>query len=123
MADSTDSVLEQQAGVDDPTGRLAAYLARTQTPLDILALLTLWIVIVPPGDFGSASNVAILFRLALSGVYAVDITVRAAVPVRSASVGWQESQRERHRPPLGSRRNRELGMEVPRARPQHAADG
>jgi hypothetical protein len=38
---------------EDPSGRLASYLARTQTPLDLLALLTLWIVVVPQSDFGS----------------------------------------------------------------------
>jgi voltage-gated potassium channel len=82
MADSTDSVLDQQAGVDDPTGRLAIYLARTQTPLDILAILTLWIVIVPPGDFGPHKNVALAIRVCLSGVYALDITMRTMLARR-----------------------------------------
>ena len=81
MADSTDSGLEQQA-VDDPTGRLAAYLARTQTPLDILALLTLWIVIVPPGDFGPHRSAALAIRVCLSGVYALDISMRTMLARR-----------------------------------------
>ena len=38
--------------VDDPGGRLAAFEARTEIPLDLLALLTLWLVVVPPWDFG-----------------------------------------------------------------------
>src|SRR5215470_11557763 len=33
---------------DDPTGRLAAYQAEAQTPLDLLALVTLWLTVVPP---------------------------------------------------------------------------
>jgi hypothetical protein len=37
MADSTESALDPPAMQDDPTGRLATYLIRTQTPLDILA--------------------------------------------------------------------------------------
>ena len=82
MADSTESELEPQAGVDDPTGRLATYLARTQTPLDILALLTLWVVIVPPGDFGSHQSAALAVRVGLSGVYALDITIRTVLARR-----------------------------------------
>jgi voltage-gated potassium channel len=62
---------------DDPLGRLAAYQSRTQTPLDILALLTLWIVVVPPGDFGSWSTEAVAARVTLSAVYAVDLYIRA----------------------------------------------
>jgi voltage-gated potassium channel len=65
---------------DDPSGRLAAYLARTQTPLDLLALLTLWIVVVPPGDFGAdAWAAALTVRIALSAVYAVDMAIRTAL--------------------------------------------
>jgi voltage-gated potassium channel len=70
------------ADLDDPSGRLRAYLARTQTPLDLLALLTLWIVVVPPGDFGTAdhaSTIALLVRVALSVVYGIDITIRATL--------------------------------------------
>jgi voltage-gated potassium channel len=77
MADSTESALDPLATQDDPTGRLATYLVRTQTPLDILALLTLWIVIVPPGDFGSDTSTAFAIRFGLSAVYAVDIAVRS----------------------------------------------
>jgi voltage-gated potassium channel len=76
MSDSSQPAYDWQAGRDDPSGRLADYVARTQTPLDLLALLTLWLVVVPPGDFGSASTEAVVARLILSGVYAVDIAVR-----------------------------------------------
>ncbi len=77
MAHTADNAPEPQVGGDDPGGRLAAYLARTQTPLDLLALLTLWIVIVPPGDFGSdARTAAVTVRLCLSAVYAVDMAIR-----------------------------------------------
>jgi voltage-gated potassium channel len=72
----------------DPSGRLAAYEARTQTPLDLLAVLTLWLVVVPPWDFGH--NVEGLWggiRIALSVVYGVDLAIRgilAGRPVRYA---------------------------------------
>src|SRR5262249_39162843 len=65
------------AGRDDPGGRLAAYEERTQTPLDLLALATLWIVVVPATDFSTAHDVRAAV-LAVQGlirlVYAIDIT-------------------------------------------------
>ena len=73
-------------GTDDPYGRLAAYEARTQTPLDLVALLTLWIVLVPPWDFDSES-VWWTVRLALSIVYGIDLAIRGVLvgrPVRYA---------------------------------------
>jgi voltage-gated potassium channel len=83
MTDLATSELDQTSA-DDLTGPLAAYLARTQTPLDVLALATLWIVTIPPGDFGAgaARTAALLLRLGLSAVYAVDITVRARLAPR-----------------------------------------
>jgi voltage-gated potassium channel len=72
----------------DPSGRLAAYEARTQTPLDLLAVLTLWLVVVPPWDFGH--NVEGLWegiRVALSVVYGIDLAIRGILarrPVRYA---------------------------------------
>ena len=33
---------------DDPSGRLVAYEARAQTPLDLLALMALWLTVVSP---------------------------------------------------------------------------
>jgi voltage-gated potassium channel len=83
MADTPDPAVSASTEADDATGRLASYLARTQTPLDILALLTLWIVIIPPWDFGHDSRVAaFVVRLGLSVVYAIDMTIRAALAPR-----------------------------------------
>ena len=81
MSDLASSEWDQTA-VEDPTGRLAAYLSRTQTPLDVLALLTLWVVVIPPGDFGIGRTAAFAVRLSLSAVYAVDITIRARLAQR-----------------------------------------
>ncbi len=72
-------------GVDDPSGRLAAYMARTQTTLDLLALATLWIVVVPPGDFGAkyhASTIALIVRIGVSIVYGVDMAIRSTLAER-----------------------------------------
>jgi voltage-gated potassium channel len=63
--------------VDDPTGRLAAYEARTRVPLDLLALVTLWLVVVPPWYFGH-DVVVYAFRFCLSLIYAVDLGIRSA---------------------------------------------
>jgi hypothetical protein len=38
--------------MNDP-GRLAEYEARTREPLDLLALATLWLVVVPCGTTGT----------------------------------------------------------------------
>ena len=66
----------------DP-GRLARYEASTRQPLDLLALGTLWLVVVPPGDFGhNVTGIVLAFRLALSAVYAIDITIRSALAPR-----------------------------------------
>jgi voltage-gated potassium channel len=73
------------ADADDPSGRLAAYLARTQTALDLLALATLWIVVVPPSDFGAAhhaSTIALTVRVGLSVVYGIDMTIRSVLARR-----------------------------------------
>jgi voltage-gated potassium channel len=82
MTDATDRATDRPADPDDQTGRLTAYMARTQTPLDILALLTLWIVVVPPGDFGRASRWAFAMRVALSAIYGIDLTIRASLARR-----------------------------------------
>jgi voltage-gated potassium channel len=72
-----------EADLDDPTGRLASYLAWTQTPLDILALVTLWLVVVPPWDFGPrASTVVWVARTGLSVLYGIDFTIRASLARR-----------------------------------------
>ena len=67
---------------NDP-GRLAEYQARTRNPLDLLALSTLWLVVVPPGDFGHrVTYIVVAFRVALSAVYAIDIAIRSALAPR-----------------------------------------
>ena len=71
--------------MDDPDGRLAAYVARTQTALDLLALATLWIVVVPPGDFGTAYDARTLawtVRVAVSVIYGIDMTIRSLLARR-----------------------------------------
>jgi len=79
---------DRDSDVDDPGGRLAAYEARTQTPLDLLALLTLWIVLVPPWDFGhNVQGAWWTVRIALSVVYGIDLAIRGVLagrPVRYA---------------------------------------
>ena len=64
---------------------MAAYVARTQTPLDLLALATLWIVVVPPGDFGTSHDVravVVTIQAAVRVVYGIDITIRSALARR-----------------------------------------
>jgi len=68
--------------VNDP-GRLAHYEARTRQPLDLLALATLWLVVVPPGDFGhDMTSIVWAFRAALSAVYGADIAIRSSLAPR-----------------------------------------
>lgn len=74
-------------GVDDPGGRLAAYRARTEAPLDLLALATLWFVVVPPWYFYHVQGLWWAFRIALSVVYGIDLAFRGVLaghPVRYA---------------------------------------
>jgi voltage-gated potassium channel len=63
--------------------RLGEYEARTRDPLDLLALATLWLVVVPRGDFGpGAMYIALAFRVALSAVFGIDIAIRSALAPR-----------------------------------------
>src|SRR6516164_8987304 len=77
--------MAQRPDQDDPSGRLAAYEERTQTPLDLLALATLWIVVVPPTDFSTAHDVRAIV-LAVQGairvVYGMDIAIRSYLAKR-----------------------------------------
>ena len=83
MADARDTGVDSQVEADDPGGRLAAYIARSQTPLDILALLTLWIVVIPPGDFShDGATAALVARIGLSGIYGVDMAIRTLLARR-----------------------------------------
>jgi voltage-gated potassium channel len=68
-----------------PDGRLAASTSRTQTALDLLALATLWITVVPPSDFGTTQTtrtLALIVRVAVSAVYGIDITIRSILARR-----------------------------------------
>jgi voltage-gated potassium channel len=76
------------AAVGGPGGRLAAYEARTDRALDLFALLTLWIVVVPPWDFGhDVEGIVWTIRVAVSVVYGIDLAIRGVLagrPVRYA---------------------------------------
>ena len=64
----------------DDRSRVEAYQRRWQTPLDLLALVTIWFVVVPPGVITTDRGVylgLLGLRLALSAIYATDIIVRA----------------------------------------------
>ena len=78
----------RDSDVDGPGDRLAAYEARTQTGLDLLALVTLWLVLVPTWDFGhDVQGIWWTVRIALSVVYGIDLAIRgvlAGSPVRYA---------------------------------------
>ena len=68
--------------VNDP-GRLAEYEARTREPLDLLALATLWLIVVPWGDYGHGTRyIVFAFRAALSVVYGIDLAIRSAMAPR-----------------------------------------
>ena len=76
---STDVATTSADDAEDPTGRLRQYMLKTQSGLDLLALLTLWIVVVPPGDLTTTHAgylAAILARVTLSVIYGIDITIR-----------------------------------------------
>jgi voltage-gated potassium channel len=67
----------------DHSGRLSHYEARTRGPLDVLALATLWLVVVPLGDFGGGvTYIVTAFRIGLSAVFGVDIAIRSALVPR-----------------------------------------
>jgi voltage-gated potassium channel len=80
--------LGRGAGADraiDDAGRLTAYEARTQEPLDLLALATLWLVAVLPSDFGAGpvgTDIVYACRFALSAVYAIDLVIRSRMAPR-----------------------------------------
>ncbi len=70
------------SAANDPD-RLAEYQGRTRDLLDLLALCTLWLVVVPPGDFGHrVGYVVIAFRIALSAVYGADLAIRSSLAPR-----------------------------------------
>jgi voltage-gated potassium channel len=75
------------AGVDagGPGSRLAAYQARTETLLDLFALVTLWFVVVPPWYYGpGVRGLWWALRIALSVVYGIDLAIRGVLAGRPA---------------------------------------
>jgi len=64
----------------DDRSRVTAYQRRWRIPLDTLALVTVWLIVVPPGVITSNHVLYLTLlgaRLGLSVIYAIDITVRA----------------------------------------------
>jgi len=69
----------------DDRSRVEAYQHHWQTPLDLLSLVTIWFVVVPPGIITSRHDVylgLIAMRLVLAAVYATDITIRTVLAPR-----------------------------------------
>lgn len=70
---------------DDPTGRLGSYLARTQNGLDLLALLTLWVVVAPLADLENTHGLrefGLEVRVVLSVIYGIDMAIRTTLATR-----------------------------------------
>ncbi len=79
---------ERLTRAENTSPRLEAYLERTMTALDLLALCTLWIVAVPISKFGVGDDVTtggVVLRLSISLVFGIDIAIRAVLAPRS----WQ----------------------------------
>src|SRR5690349_13696266 len=71
-----------RSGSEPGNVRLDGYLDRTQNILDLVALFTLWIVVVPPRVLGSSDSitaVAWVVRISLSVLYGVDMTIRTGL--------------------------------------------
>lgn len=70
---------------------LEAYILRSESNLDFVALLTLWIVLIPFSSFGSdttAFMVALLTKLLVSFVFAVDMFRRARLAPQPWTYVW-----------------------------------
>ena len=64
---------------------LRHYVARTQSALDLIALLTLWIVVIPVRQLGMGEELTIggvIIRLTVSFIYGVDLAIRARLAPR-----------------------------------------
>jgi voltage-gated potassium channel len=79
---ATRATTSADAGPADALRRLARYERHVQMPLDVLALSSLWLVVIPPWDLGAATVPALVARAGISLVYIVDITVRALLAGR-----------------------------------------
>ncbi len=65
---------------ENTSPRLQAYVARSQTALDLFALCTLWIIAVPVANFGAGTGATlwgILLRLSVSVVFGIDMAIRS----------------------------------------------
>jgi len=87
MASHADRLLLSDRGfqLGDDRSRVEAYQRRWQTPLDLLALVTIWFVVVPPGVITNNHDLYLILlalRAALSAVYAADITIRTVLAPR-----------------------------------------
>ena len=83
IAQRPDSYPGDDLDTGGPAGRLAAYQARTEAPLDLLALVTLWIVVVPPWYYGQdVRGFWWALRIALSVVYGIDLVIRGILAGR-----------------------------------------
>ena len=70
---------------ENTSPRLRSYAARTQAALDLVALLTLWIVIVPVRQLGLGEELTIggvIVRLMVSVIYGIDLVIRARLAPR-----------------------------------------
>ena len=91
MADADTRTVDSE-GEDEPLGyepgnqRLDHWLRRTSTPLDVLALCTIWLTVVPLGDMHRLGDTRAVWwyvaRISISVVYLVDILVRTALARR-----------------------------------------
>ena len=86
-ASPEDEELERiEASMSEPENpRLDAWLRRTTTPLDLLALFTIWLTIIPIGEFhkfGGKPAAWYAARLALSFIYFIDMAVRTRLSHR-----------------------------------------
>lgn len=80
-------IAEQGFEPGDDHRRVEAYQRRWQMPLDVLALVTLWFVVVPPSSISDDHTfdvVLLCLRGALSLVYATDLTIRTVLAPRHA---------------------------------------
>lgn len=69
----------------DDHSRVDAYQRRWRMPLDLLALMTIWLIVIPPDVISPTTGthpVLLLLRLGLSVVYAIDIAVRTTLAPR-----------------------------------------
>jgi len=73
------------------TDELEAYIRRTESTLDLIALLTLWVVVIPFRSFGSGTTafmVAVLTKLLVSLVFAIDMFRRARLAPQPWTYVW-----------------------------------